>query len=54
MFNEKLGKLFAIPNRLPEDNLNQPHKDLCKATLQQEYEFLFFRLVDRLYFITFI
>ena len=48
MFNEKLGKLFGIPNRLPEDNLNQPHKDLA-ATLQQEYEFLFFRLIDRLY-----
>ena len=48
MFNEKLGKLLGIPNRLPEDNLNQPHKDLA-ATLQHEYEFLFFRLVDRLF-----
>jgi carbamoyltransferase len=48
MFNEKLGQLLGIPNRLPEDNLNQPHKDLA-ATLQHEYEFLFFRLVDRLY-----
>jgi len=48
MFNEKLGQLLGIPNRLPEDNLNQPHKDLA-ATLQHEYEFLFFRLVDRLF-----
>jgi carbamoyltransferase len=48
MFNEKLGKLLGIPNRLPEDNLNQPHKDLA-ATLQYEYEFLLFRLIDRLY-----
>ena len=48
MFNEKLGKLLGIPNRLPEDNLNQPHKDLA-ATLQHEYEFLFFRLVDKLF-----
>jgi len=48
MFNEKLGHLLGIPNRLPEDNLNQPHKDLA-ATLQHEYEFLFFRLVDRLF-----
>ena len=48
MFNEKLGKLLGIPNRLPEDNLNQPHKDLA-STLQHEYEFLFFRLVDRLF-----
>jgi carbamoyltransferase len=48
MFNEKLGQLLGIPNRLPEDNLNQPHKDLA-ATLQYEYEFLFFRLVDRLF-----
>ena len=48
MFNEKLGQLLGIPNRLPEDNLNKPHKDLA-ATLQHEYEFLFFRLVDRLF-----
>ena len=48
MFNEKLGQLLGIPNRLHEDNLNQPHKDLA-ATLQHEYEFLFFRLVDRLF-----
>lgn len=48
MFNVKLGKLLGIPNRLPEDNLNQPHKDLA-ATLQHEYEFLFFRLVDKLF-----
>ena len=48
MFNEKLGKLLGIPNRLPEDSLNQPHKDLA-ATLQHEYEFLFFRLVDKLF-----
>jgi len=48
MFNEKLGQLLGIPNRLPEDNLNQPHKDLS-ATLQHEYEFLFFRLVNRLF-----
>jgi len=48
MFNERIGRLLGIPNRLPEDNLNQPHKDLA-ATLQHEYEYLFFRLVDRLH-----
>ena len=32
MFNEKLGQLLGIPNRLPEDNLNQPHKDLGNFT----------------------
>mgnify|MGYP000965736389 CR=1 FL=1 len=48
MFNEKLGQLLGIPNRLPEDEITQDHKDLA-ATLQHEYEFLFFRLVDRLF-----
>ena len=48
MFNAKLGALLGIPNRLPEEELTQEHKDLA-ATLQHEYEFLFFRLVDRLF-----
>jgi carbamoyltransferase len=46
MFNEKLGLLFGLPNRLPEEELTQDHKDLA-ATLQYEYEYLFFRLIDR-------
>ena len=28
MFNEKLGQLFEIPNRLPEEELTQDHKDM--------------------------
>src|SRR6056300_266426 len=32
MFNEKLGKLFELPNRLPDEELTQDHKDLA-ATL---------------------
>lgn len=46
MFNEKLGELFGFPNRLPEEELTQDHKDLA-ATLQHQYEYLFFRLIDR-------
>jgi len=48
MFNEKLSELFELPNRLPEDTLEQAHKDIA-ASLQQIYEFLFFRLLDALY-----
>ena len=29
MFNEKLGELFGITNRLPEDELTQDHKDIA-------------------------
>ena len=47
MFNKKLSKLFGIPPRLPGDDFTQKHKDIA-AGLQQTYEFLFFRLLDRL------
>ena len=40
MFNEKLGKLFGFPNRLPDEPLEQHHKDLA-ASLQYNYEKLF-------------
>lgn len=48
MFNEKLGELFELPNRLPEEELTQDHKDLA-ATLQHQYEYLFFKILDDLY-----
>ena len=48
MFNEKLGELFELPNRLPEDELTQEHKDLA-ATIQHQYEFLFFRLLNKMF-----
>ncbi len=48
MFNEKLGELFGITNRLPEEPLEQHHKDLA-ATLQTIYEFLFFKLLNKLH-----
>ena len=51
MFNEKLGEYLGIPNRLPEDELTQEHKDLA-ASVQYQYEKYFFRLLDRLYNIT--
>ena len=38
MFNAKLGLLLGIPNRLPEDSLEQCHKDLA-ATIQSQYEY---------------
>jgi len=48
MFNEKLGKLFEFPNRLPDEPLEQHHKDLA-ASLQYNYEKLFFRLLNELH-----
>jgi len=48
MFNKKLSELFELPNRLPEETLEQIHKDIA-ASLQQIYEFLFFRLLTTLY-----
>ena len=48
MFNTKLSELFGLPNRLPEEELTQEHKDLA-AGLQFIYEYLFFRLLNRLY-----
>ena len=48
MFNTKLSELFGLPNRLPEEELTQEHKDLV-FTLQFIYEYLFFRLLNRLY-----
>ena len=45
MFNEKLGQVFGFPNRLPDEQLEQYHKDLA-ASLQYNYEKLFFRLLN--------
>ncbi len=48
MFNEKLGQVFGFPNRLPDEPLEQYHKDLA-ASLQYNYEKLFFRLLNELH-----
>ena len=48
MFNEKLGKLFEIPNRLPDEPLTDKHKNIA-AALQYTYEKYFFKLLDTLY-----
>ena len=48
MFNEKLSELLGLPNRLPEEELTQDHKDLA-ATLQIIYETYFLGLLDKLY-----
>ena len=50
MFNEKLGELFGFPNRLPEEELTQQHKDLA-ATIQSQYEKYFFKLLNKMFFI---
>ena len=47
MFNTKLSELFGVPNRLPEEKLEQ-HKDIA-AGLQYTYELLFFKLLNNLY-----
>ena len=41
MFNEKLGCIFGFPNRLPEDDITQQHKDLA-AAVQSVYEEVLF------------
>lgn len=48
MFNEKLSKLFGIPNRLPDENMRPEDKDIA-AGLQYTYEKLFFRLLDQMF-----
>lgn len=48
MFNEKLGSLLGIPNRLPGEPITQGHKDIA-ASLQDTYEKLFFRLLDQVF-----
>ena len=47
MFNSKLSELFEIPNRLPEEPINDIHRNIA-AALQNTYEFLFFRLLEKL------
>ena len=51
MFNKKLSKLLGIPNRLPNEPVEQIHKDLA-LVLQQKYEDIFFYLLNNLYLLT--
>ena len=46
MFNKKLCRLLELPPRLPEDSLNQDHKDLA-AALQKFYELQFLKLAKK-------
>ena len=48
MFNQKLSKLLGVPNRLPEEPINDTHKNIS-AALQYTYEKHFFRLLNKLY-----
>ena len=44
MFNEKLGQHLGIVNRLPEESITTPYKDLA-ASVQFIYEKYFFKLL---------
>ena len=46
MFNKKLCRLLELLPRLPEDTLNQDHKDLA-AALQKFYELQFLKLAKK-------
>ena len=48
MFNEKLGMILGLTNRLPEEPLTQDHKDLA-AAVQSIYERYFFNLINKAY-----
>ena len=48
MFNENLSKLLGIPNRLPEEPINDIHKNMSDQ-IQYTYENFFFRLLNQLY-----
>jgi carbamoyltransferase len=44
MFNEKLAQLLSVPQRLPEESLEQIHKDLA-AAVQLRYEEVLFEIM---------
>jgi carbamoyltransferase len=44
MFNEKLAELLSVPQRLPEETLEQTHKDLA-AAIQLRYEEVLFEII---------
>ena len=44
MFNEKLAELLSVPQRLPEETLEQTHKDLA-AAVQLRYEEVLFEIM---------
>ena len=44
MFNEKLAELSSVPQRLPEEILEQTHKDLA-AAVQLRYEEVLFEII---------
>ena len=47
MFNYRLPFLFGMAPRNPKGKFTQKHKDLA-ATVQSEYEYLFFKLLNKL------
>ena len=44
MFNEKLAEQLSVPQRLPEESLEQTHKDLA-AAVQLRYEEILFDII---------
>lgn len=51
MFNEKLPELLGIDIRLPEETIEQKHKDLA-ASIQKRYEEIFFDILKTITNIT--
>ena len=51
MFNEKLGQLLTVPQRLPEETLLQGHKDLA-AAVQMRYEEVLFDIIKSIRHVT--
>ena len=44
MFNQEMVEMMGVPNRLPEDEITQDHKDIA-AAVQQKYETILFEIL---------
>lgn len=45
MFNHKLVKFLGLENRLPDEMLNQEHRDIA-ASVQEKYESILFKILN--------
>lgn len=50
MFNEKLTELLEVEQRLPNEEINQSHKDLA-ASVQNYYEEILFKIISDIHLI---
>ncbi len=44
MFNQEMVEMMGVPNRLPEDEITQDHKDIA-AAVQEKYETILFEII---------